>query len=216
MDTLSYRLHQCKNTNYSILDLSDLNIYYIPNIKNHPEYENIRKIDYLFLNSNNISVLQINELEQFDKITVIDVSYNNLTNIKYLPNSIIELVCKNNYLINICNLNNLIKLDCSFNKIDNIFNYEKLEILNCSDTNIKTINLKKIKKIHCNNSKMCNIDNCCTLEFIEMINSNINKIYYFNNLKKIIFSINDKFYISKKYKLLNKYIDDDIITMSLF
>ena len=31
-NTLSYRLYKCKNDNYSILDLSDLDIYYIPNI----------------------------------------------------------------------------------------------------------------------------------------------------------------------------------------
>jgi len=214
-NTLSYRLYKCKNDNYSILDLSDLDIYYIPNIKKHHDYENIRKIEYLFLNSNNISVLQTDEIDQFDCIKVLDIGYNNLININYLPNTIIELVCKNNYLTYICELNNLIKMDCSFNKLDHINNYKNLEILDCSNTNIEIINLKKIKKIYCNNSKVCNIDGCVCIELIEMINSNIIKLYYFNNLNKIMFSDSDNFLISKKYKLKNKYIDENIVTLFL-
>ena len=194
-NTLSYRLYKCKNDNYSILDLSDLNIYYIPDIRNHYDYENIRKIEYLFLNSNNISVLQPDEIDQFDCIKVLDIGYNNLTNINYLPNTIIELVCKNNYLIFICELDNLIKLDCSFNNLNCIDNYKNLEIFDCSNTNIEIINFKKLKKLYCNNSKVCNIDTCICIELIEMINSNINKLYYFDNLNKIMFSDTDNFLI---------------------
>lgn len=216
LDTLQYRLHSCKNNNYTLLDLSNLELFYIPDITNHYDYKNIKNIEYLFVNNNNISIIQKDELEQFTNIIVLDVSSNNLTNLNYLPNTLIELVCKNNYIINICKLSNLIKLDCSFNNMSFINNYEKLEILDCSNTNISIIYLKKLKKLYCNNSKICDIQNCHNIEIIEMINSKIEKLFYFSNLKKIVFSIDDKFFISNKYKLKDKQIDNDnVITILL-
>jgi Leucine-rich repeat (LRR) protein len=213
MHTLQYRLYKCKNNNYLSLDLCGLDLFYIPNIKNHPDYENIIKIEHLFLNSNNISTIFDNDIKQFKYLKVLDIGYNNLTNINHLPNSLNELVCRNNYLINICELNNLIKLDCSFNKIDYLNNYDKLEILDCSYTYIKKINFKKLKKICCNDSRINDISGCNSIEQIEMINSCINKLYYYDNLKKIIFSNNDNFLISKKYKIKNKDEYDNIITL---
>lgn len=213
MITLSYKLHLCKNNNYLSLDLCGLDLFYIPNIKNHPDYENIIKIEHLFLNSNNISTIFDDDIKQFKYLKVLDISYNNLTNINHLPNTLTELVCRNNYLINICGLYNLIKLDCSFNKIDYLNNYDKLEILDCSYTNVKTTSFKKLKKIYCNDSKFNDISGYNYIEYIEMVGSCITKLYYYNNLKKIIFTKTDDFLISKKYKIKDKDEYDNIITL---
>ena len=123
MDSINYRMKECKESNYTSLDLSNLNLKEIPDIIP-------KNLKYLFISNNKLTSLK--KLVNLKYLEVLDCSSNKLTSLKYIPNTT-ELNCRNNLLINIddlINCNRLTKLDCSHNNIHNIIPLNSLELLN--------------------------------------------------------------------------------------
>lgn len=150
-DTLKYRLKESFNTGFEYLDLSHLNLSKIPDLTTYKYFEKLKNILYLFLNDNQIDTLE-NKLSDFNRLEVLDLSHNKISEIKKMPLSLRELSCHHNNLESICSHQNLEKLDCSNNSVKILGEFTKLNVLICDHNKIETLptfpNVKHIMANH--------------------------------------------------------------------
>lgn len=170
LDTIEYRLRECKKNNNEFLDLSHLHLKEVPNIPNYIS----SSVKYLFINNNEIEILK--NLEQFSNLEVLDVNNNNINFIKYLPSNLNEFCCKYNSITEIPPLEYLKILDCTCNMMENIYKYPNLETLICCENNIRELpNFIKLKKLICKFNKLKKID-IYGLVYLDCSYNNITKI----------------------------------------
>ncbi len=92
--------------------------------------------DVTEINIKNKSIKGILDFTRFTKLTELDCSYNEITSLYNLPNSLIKLNCSFNDITSLDNLpNSLIELYCDNNKITNLDNLpNSLTKLDCDIT----------------------------------------------------------------------------------
>jgi Leucine-rich repeat (LRR) protein len=186
MDTINYRIEESKNNDYTCLDLSNLELTYIPDFKHDKNYDKLKNIKYLFINNNKIGKISDN-INQFPNLEVLDISSNNLLSIDIMPLKLLELTCHNNKLTEICSSNTLTKLDCSFNEILKLNNYNNLFDLLCNNNKLININtFSKINRIICKNNPIINISSQPLVTYLDCSATNLTKINNMANIKHFL------------------------------
>lgn len=192
-DTLVYRLEDCKKNNYSLLDLSYLNLITIPDIRKFNDYDKLKNIKMLFLHDNSLKSLG-NELNYFENLEILDVSSNNLTNIEYLPLTLIELACHNNNLTNIISHNLLKRLDCSSNNLESLNNFDLLEQLVCDKNQLKTLNsFQNMTRLICKFNPIIKIGSLPKVSYLDCSNTSLSGTFGQDNI-----------FTNLEYLLINK------------
>lgn len=148
-DSVSARLKMCEANNFIYLDLSRLDLEKIPKLVTYSRYKELTKIKYLFLNDNKLTSCG-KRLEDFIDLEVLDISYNFISEITFLPNKLKEFVCNNNKLIKLPSHESIEILDCMTNKIQTLGHYPKLKDLVCIDNNLNIIiSYNLLKRLLC-------------------------------------------------------------------
>lgn len=200
------KIKEAIETNY--LDLSYLNLIELPEIQ-----ESLKNIEYLFINNNNIKTLKISF---FQNITVIDLSDNPITEINYLPPNLIELVCNNCKIENMCPHNSIKKIHCINNNLTEIQNYSNLIDLQCGENNLKTIpSLLKLEYLSCYDNPIIKINFLPILKTLNCDNTLLENIIDFAPSLKYLSCCNTKILDISNLKDLNEIelIDSKINTI---
>lgn len=183
-DPLTYRIQECRNNNYKYIDLSKLKLSFIPDLRKYSDYNKILNIEYLFINDNNLTSLNVS---QFKNLTVIDISNNNISELPYLPNMLEELACENNMIKYITDHNKLKILLCSNNKMTEIGNYSQLKTLSCDKNNIQNMkSYNQLEKLECFDNPITNISNQKQLKYIDCSNTKLNKLPCLENVEVMV------------------------------
>lgn len=188
-DTLDYRFHESNKDNHKSLDLSHLGLKSFPNIPKQIANE----VKYLFLSENAFE--QLPDLSFMENLVVVDLCSNNLSSIPKFPDTIEEILIKNN---NISNINSLAqyhflkRLDCSNNMIGEIPIIDSLDILICENNQIKNIptHLKKLRKLLCSKNEIKSITGLVSLEILEIDHNKLERIEDVPRLKELYCSNN--------------------------
>jgi len=180
-DSLEYRMSECKKNNYLYLDLSNMGLKNIPNLDD--KYKNIK---YLFINNNKLSSCE--DIMHFKLLEVLDVSHNRLTHIEMLPNTLHELVCCDNEIIDIVGHKNLLRLDCSNNKINMFHSYDNLKLLICDNNKVEKLQqYNKLAKLICNNNPLHTLGNQPSVNYLDCSNTLLKELGdEYDNLKTLI------------------------------
>ena len=193
MDSLSYRISECVSTNYKTLDLSGLELTKLPLFKDHLIYNVVN----LFCVDNKLE--KLTGIEKFKNLLVLDVSGNLLKEITHLPNTLNELVCRNNKLSNINLPLNIRLLDVSFNKLVNLPFSENLVDIVCSNNMIvEILSYPNLKRLICRNNRIKHILKQHKLKFLDCSYNYLTFIDTFDKLNTLYCSDND---ITKLYDL---------------
>lgn len=186
-DTLKARLKECKKGGFTYLDLSRLNLEKIPVFKKYKYYEKLKNIKYLFLNDNKLKKCG-KRLKYFNNLEVLDVSFNELLKITFLPKKLKELICNDNKLKKIPPHDKLEILDCSNNNLESINKYEKLIELICVNNKILKINnYPLMKRLVCKGNPINSIENQENLEKMDCSETKLTSMNIgYKNLKELI------------------------------
>ena len=134
----------------------------------------------------------IPSLERFYQLKELWCSYNQITQLDNLPNSLEKLYCSYNKITQLNNIPNTLQiLDCSNNKIIQLYNLPlTLEILYCSNNQITQLdNLPhSLEMIWCNNNQITQLDNLSNT--LQKLNCNANQITQLDNLPNTIQKLN--------------------------
>lgn len=203
LDSLEYRLYECKKSNMLNLDLTNMDLIVFPNIPK--EYK--EKIKSLFIAENDLDTLP--DLSDFKQLEILDISNNNIYDINKLPSTLIEFTCRFNKLNHLPlpkECPNLERIDCSGNEITEIPLYTKLKSLICSKNRISVIpNLENLEKLVCDNNVIHYIEKCDNLKYL---NCSFNKLIKLNDYKKLVDLICSSNNISELFKYNNvKYLE---------
>ena len=115
----------------------------------------------MIISSKSISDLQ--GINYFSKLTYLDCSYNNISSLSYLPNTITELHCNNNQITSLSSSSysyipsNIRKLYCQNNKLSavNGFYNDYITYLDCSNNQITELyNIPDVQELNCSNNKL--------------------------------------------------------------
>lgn len=202
-DTITYRLKESKKCDFVSLDLSRLSLEKMPNLSAYKYYNEISvKLKHLFLNDNKLTKCD-ERISCFTNLEVLDISFNQITEITFLPKYLKEFVCHTNKISSILAHGALINLDCSTNNITVLGEYPELKDLICSDNKIGVIkSYPKMKRLICKQNPTIQIEKQVNLTHLDCSNTNISGISGdFPNLSNLICNytkIND---ISKLQKL---------------
>lgn len=181
-DNIEYRILECKNNNDTYLDLSNMNLTKL--IVEDKYINELVNVKYLFLNNNKLDKI---DLSLFKYLEVLDISYNNLTEIINLPLTLRELCCNNNNLTFIESHNNLVRLECSNNKLIELNNYPNLELLKCENNRLINISSYPVlKKLYCMSNPLISIKENHLLEILNCSMTDITELINFSNLKELI------------------------------
>ena len=158
----------------------------------------------------NCGLTEIPDLSKFKNLKILHCSFNNLKTLPKLNDSIEEIYCNYNKLIELpplpknlkilyCSSNNLNylptlnakleNLDCSYNSLENLpmlFN-TSLKILNCSHNKLKTLPPlpSKLRQLSCNNNNLyCLPDLSITLGILNLTNNPFEEAIYLHCIYK--------------------------------
>lgn len=130
------------------------------------------EIHYLFINNNKLLSIDLNI---FNNLKVVDLSYNEITEILFLPKLLEELVCNNCHITYICKHDNLLKLHCFDNKLCDIEEYPMLKDLICSNNNLKNIReYQNLESLICMDNPIDEIKKQQNLKILDCSNTLIN------------------------------------------
>lgn len=172
-DTISARLKKSKDGDFIYLDLSRLNLEKIPKFTGYAHYDKLVKIKYLFINDNNLSECG-DRLSCFENLEVLDISFNKISEISFLPKTLQELICHNNKLTQLQSHNTIKILDCMNNPIEKIGNYPKLVDLICIEnklTNLPTY--PNVERIICKQNPLNDIEYQPNLKQLDCSETNL-------------------------------------------
>ncbi len=175
LDSLEYRITECKNSDWEYLDLSNMELKHIPRIPS----KCFDKTKYIFLNNNKFA--ETLDLTKFIMLEVADISDNNINNILF-TNKLKELSCKNTKIKNI-NTGNLEILDCIDSKVEIINIGEKLISLYCCNNNISYLSSSNtLKKLSCSKNPIDKLEKYPMLEYLDISETKIKNIKNHSNL----------------------------------
>lgn len=200
MDTIEYRLQECKKNDYYYLDFSNMNLSQI-----EIKYKNIT---CLFISNNNLDIFP--DLSSLTNLKVLDISDNKIKRIYNIPSSVTELNCNNNSLKYICDLDIEI-FDCNNNKLEILPKMNNIKKLSCSNNRLKEIpEYKNITEIICNNNEIIKIYSN-TMKYLDCSNNKIEKLQDMPNLTDLFCSNNPIKYLPEMNNLLYLEIQDTLI-----
>ena len=183
LDTIKYRLRECRKSNFVYLDLSNLDLLEFPRLKKWKYYDKLKDLKFLFLNNNKLTKCD-NSIEFFEKLEVLDISKNRITTISHFPESLLEFVCHNNEIKEIPKHNNLLKLDCSFNKITELYGFKNLRDLMCNNNRIEKIgSYDNITRLVCTDNPMTVINTLNNVTHLDCSNTKMSG--GINNMPKL-------------------------------
>lgn len=189
LDSLEYRLYECKKNGMNNLDLNNMDLIEVPDIPN--EYK--EKIKCLFIAENDIEILP--DLTDFKQLEILEIGNNNLYEIGKLPKTLIEFSCrfnKINCLPSPSECLNLERIDCTSNQIIEIPKYPKLKCLVCSYNQISIIpNLENLEKLVCNNNIINHIEQCHNIKYLDCSMNKLMKLNKYDSLVDLICSYNN-------------------------
>lgn len=173
-DNVSARLKECEKSNFGYLDLSRLGLEKVPKFTAYKHYEKLKSIKYLFLNDNRLITCD-ERIACFENLQVLDISFNQITTIVYLPKKLKELMCHDNLLREVCPIHNYLEiLDCSNNKIQILGKYDNLKQLVCTNNRITEINTYSLlKRCICKENPITKINPLYNLEHFDCSNTGI-------------------------------------------
>lgn len=228
MSKFKVRIVRCIQSDYKILDLSNLDLEELPDWTSFdPKIKNIKQ---LFINDNQLT--NIDSIEYFTSLEILDISCNQIKSINYLPPTLQELCCYDNKISYIIGSPNLKKLVCSCNSLTEISDYPSLESLSCDNNSIVKIgyypNLKyfscwsnpiseiysmdQLQELNCSQTNITEIPNMPSLEHLVCNQTEISRIPECNlvSLEMVNTKINSIPYMSKLQILVLSY-DNDIL-----
>lgn len=189
LDSLDYRLYECRKNDMVSLDLNNMDLVVFPYIPK--EYK--EKVKYLFIAENDLDTLP--DLTDFKQLEILDISSNNIYDIGKLPLTVQEFCCRFNklyYLPSPTECPNLERVDCTGNEIIEIPQYIKLKSLICSQNRLPIIpNLGNLEKLICNNNIINHIEKCLKLKYLDCSFNKLIKLNNYNNLVDLICSNNN-------------------------
>jgi Leucine-rich repeat (LRR) protein len=202
LDSIEYRLLECKNSSYSTLDLSHMDLSHLPEINKHIK----SCIIYLFVTDNELTELP--DLTEYMHLQILDISNNKISSLNKLPSSLLELNCNENKISELpstISCPNLKRIECSNNNICDIPIYKNLTNLLCSNNNIKSITgLKNLEKLLCVNNKINIINSCDNLKYLDCSHNDVKQLQVMDKLVDLIINnnpINNIDYFDKLIKL---------------
>lgn len=189
LDSLQSRLEDCKKENYLILDLKYMDLTSFPVLPDFI-YDNLRE---LYAGNNKFVTITKEDLGKFKKLQVLEIAYNNINSVTYLPPTLIELACSNNNITSLesFDLPYLKTLDCKYNSLTYIPTYPDLEVLICEYNLIKKLpEFPKIRKIICNNNKISEISNFSNIIYLDATKNLLTELNNIDNINSLIISHN--------------------------
>lgn len=199
LDSIEYRLYECRKTGMVNLDLSDMDLIEFPNIPK--EYKN--QIKCLFITENELEYIP--DLHDYIRLEILEISNNKVNDIYQLPPTLIELCCRNNQLSRLPPINecpNIERIDCASNEITEIPVYKKLKSLICSNNRLTMIpNLENLNKLICNKNIINYIGVCGNLKYLDCSSNKLIKLNNYELLVDMICS-NNNIYELLSYKNL--------------
>jgi Leucine-rich repeat (LRR) protein len=198
-------IEKSKKDNYTFIDITKLHLKNIPDFTKHKNYHLIKNIKYLFASNNDLETIEKKDLEQFPNLTVIDLSFNNIITINYLPQSLDQLSVNDNQLKSIPYLKNLTLLEASNNKLVSLEKYEnlksllvdsnelteiktypKIEYITCRNNNItKIFTQPELIHLNCSNNHLINIESMPNLLHL-ICHNNENLCNFDDSIRKLI------------------------------
>lgn len=173
-DTITYRLKQCKQGGFQSLDFSRLKLKKFPDLSLYNHFEDLKKnLKYLFLDNNDLIVCD-DKIKHFKYLEVLDISFNKITDILYLPPYLKELNCNTNLLKSIGHHDHLKMLDCSTNQIELLGNYINLTDLICFDNKLSRIqNYGNLNRLICKKNPIVTISDQPSLTHLDCSETNV-------------------------------------------
>ena len=202
-DTITSRLKESKLNGFSQLDFSRLKLEKFPNLENYKHYNELTtKLQYLFLNDNKLTKCD-DRIKPFANIEVLDISFNFITEITYLPKYLKEFVCHTNEITSLPDHQYITKIDCSSNKITKVGNYENLRDLICNDNKLIEIpSYECLKRLICKVNPIVKIGCQPSLTHLDCSSTNVlGHIGQFDILTNLICNHTKTTDISKFQKL---------------
>lgn len=202
-DTIVYRLKESKKNGFQNLDFSRLNLEKFPNLTAYKHYSELCKnLKYLFLNDNKLRKCD-DKIQCFSYLEVLDVSFNEIVEVIFLPKYLKEFVCATNKITNLGNHKYLEKIDCSFNQIENLGYYDNLQDLICNDNKLTKIqSYDTLNRLICKNNPVVTISKQLNLKYLDCSLTNItNDVGDFPNLTSLICNFTKVNDIGKFHKL---------------
>ena len=148
-----------KKINYTFIDITHKNLSHIPDFTKSKYYSLIKNIKHLFAGNNNIENIEKKNFDQFPNLETIDLSFNKLKKLDYIPQDLNQLTINNNELIELPYIKNLRLLEASVNKLTFIPTYEKLKDLYIDTNNITELQtFPNITYITCRNNNIKKIN----------------------------------------------------------
>ena len=171
-----------------------------------PSYD-VEKIKLFHYNEKTRKII-LSNLKNYTKLKEFNCSYNKLTELSDLPNSLTHLYCYDNNLTELPDLpNSLINLDCHNNNLTELPDLpNSLKELYCGNNNLtKLPDLpNSLKELWCSSNNLTKLPDLPNS--LITLKCNNNKLTYPNLEFKTINEINSKNRIIKKMKILNKNI----------
>jgi Leucine-rich repeat (LRR) protein len=189
-DSLEYRVYECIKSKGTVLDLSNMDLKEFPLDKIPSDLK--PRIQYLFIHDNNLEKLC--DLSEFILLEVLDISHNKIKIISNLPNTLVEINCKQNELKMLPSENECPKLtllNCENNKIKNIPNYEFIKKIFCGNNEIEEIKGLNSENISCSNNKIIIIKGCLNLKYLDCSNNPLKSLSDTNKLVDLIMNSTD-------------------------
>ncbi len=202
MDTIEYRIKDMLKSGGTTLDISHLDLTNLP--QNIPT-----TVQHLFCSNNTLT--SISSLKYLKNLLVFDCCCNKLTKLPELPESVVEINCRNNNIKNTVNLQNyqyLRRLDISYNDLETLLINSSIEILVCGNnrlTDISSNNISNLKKLVCNNNNLKKIQEYPNLEILICHKNSLVNIMNYSKLLELHCSGNQLESISNLSKI--KFID---------
>lgn len=198
-DAIEYRVKECIQNDYKMLDLSHMGLKELPKLPK----KITDNINYLFLNENSLNYIE--DICSFKELIVLDLCNNNLSSLPELPDKLEELLIKNNSIASIDELVNcdyLKRLDCSHNIIKRIPIIDSLEILKCDNNSIIEIpKLINVIKVSCSSNKIKVLYDMPKIEILDCDRNFIEIIEGYKNLRELYCSKNNINQIKNLQKL---------------
>lgn len=138
-DNISYRIEECNRENGELIDLSNMDHNCLELFIRHPIFKTLNlSLQHIFIRNSNLNCL--NNLHNIKSLLTLDISYNNLTIINKLPDTIEELIVNNNKIASIeCELPNLKRFNGSHNKITKMYFSDSMNSIYLNDNPISDI-----------------------------------------------------------------------------
>lgn len=165
IDSIEYRLEECKMEKNETLDISHMNENCFTLLLNNPIFITIKdKIQYLC--ATNCGLKYLPDLSMMRSLIMLDISNNEITELSNLPTSLEELNVMNNRL----------------KKIEN--NLPQLKRFNGTNNNISIFNYPEIlESAYFKNNPIQYIPQLNYLYYLDISSTNITKIHPFKSLK---------------------------------